>query len=165
MLKPDLLRKALTDLLPEYREASADRLIMFIDKGNIATLYNPPRFSYEYRYQLRVVLLEYAQHPDVVMLAVVRWLNTYQPDLLMNHDRAKEAIGFVAEILDNGSLDLQLTLQLTESVRFVAREDGGADMIHLEEPVPNPMLGDVPDGKLLTGIWLNGEQLVPPANG
>jgi hypothetical protein len=137
MLKPASLRAALVAALPDYAR-DPDRLVIFAEKGRIATRPTaagaPANFNFEYRYDLRVTLLDYSGHTDLVMLPVLQWLAVNQPDLLQARATANEAIAFEAEFLSQEAADLELTLRLTEAVRIERREDGGTDLRHLEEP-------------------------------
>lgn len=164
MLKPDRLRAALVDAVPEYGR-DPDRLAIYVDQGRIATRFNPRSYGFEYRYRLRATLLDFTGHPDVVMLAIVRWLSVEQIDLLQNHGTGNEAIGFEADILGGGAIDLDITLNLTEAVTLRPREDGGHDIVHAEEPplaMPDDLaLAGLEDGPPLTALWLGGEPLFP----
>lgn len=164
MLKPDLVRAALAAVLPDYAR-DPDRIAIFIEQGNIATRLLPGNYGFEYRYRLKVFLLDFAENPDVVMAALVRFLQEQQLDVLQNPDLSKQAIGFESEILDGGKMDLIITLQLTEAVRLVPREGGGHDFVHVEEPalaaplIPgfDPIMPPAPLG----AIWLDDQQIVP----
>ena len=164
MLKPDRLRAALVEAVPEFSR-DPDRLAIYIDQGRIATRLYPGNHSFEYRYRLRATLLDFTGHPDIVMLAIVRWLAVEQPELLQNHDSGKEAVAFEADILGEGKIDLDITLQLTEAVVLSARPGGGHDIVHVEEPAlaqPDDLdlaLGAEPVA--LTSLWLDGEQIIP----
>lgn len=147
MLKPASLRAALVAALPDYGR-DPDRLVIFAEKGRIATRPTaaaaPANFNFEYRYDLRVILLDYPGHPDLVILPVLQWLAVNQPDLLQARATANEAITFEAEFLSQTAADIELTLRLTEAVRVEGRSDGGTDLHHLQEPalVDPPLGGD-----------------------
>ncbi|MES2042598.1 MAG: phage tail protein [Pseudomonadota bacterium] len=160
MLKPDLLRAALVAAIPEYG-TDPDRLAIFIESGKIATRFAPPNYNFEYRYKLKVILLDYTGHVDVVMLAVLRWIHVHQPDLLQRRDTADAAIAFDAEVMGEAKVDLDLSLDLTEAVRLLPRDDGGLDLEHLPEPTLAVAFDDVPDGTLLQEVYSNGELILP----
>lgn len=160
MLKPDLLRAALVAALPEYG-TDPDRLAIFIDKGTIATRFAPPNFNFEYRYTLKIILLDYTGHVDAVMLALLRWLNVHQPDLLQRRDTADAAIAFEAEVLGGEKVDLDLTLELNEAVRLLPRDDGGLDLEHLPEPSLDDGFADVPAGTTLLQVYSGGVLILP----
>lgn len=161
MLKPDLVRKALVEALPDYGR-DPDRLAIFADKGRIATRFAPSgNVNFEWRYTLTVLLLDFTGHPDLPMLALVKWLQVHQLDILQNADRANEAIRFSADVLAGGAIDLQFEMDLTEAVVLEQRDDGGFDMRHLDEPKLMPFSDAFPeDPEPLTSVWLDGEQLL-----
>ncbi|MFY9350382.1 MAG: phage tail protein [Sphingobium sp.] len=164
MLKPDRLRAALVEAAPEYGR-DPDRLAIYIDQGRVATRLSPGNASFEYRYRLRATLLDFTGHPDIVMVALVKWLSVEQPDLLQRHETGSEAIGFEADVLAGGAIDLDISLQLTEAVVLRPREGGGHDLVHLEEPALAAPVYEgfegLDDSVALGAIWLGGEQILP----
>ena len=66
MLKPASLRAALECALPELA-ANPDRLILYIDEGRIHSRYGDS-LSFEYRYRLNLVLLDYAHHASAAIV-------------------------------------------------------------------------------------------------
>ncbi|MCA1199134.1 phage tail protein [Sphingomonas sp. R647] len=155
MLKPDSIRAALTAALPDYAR-DPDRLVVFAEKGRIATRPTAPGSpvdrGFEYRYDLRIILLDFTGHLDAVILPLLDWLATHQPDQLQTRANANEAIAFDAEFLGGTSADLELTLRLTEAVGVVRKPDGGIDFVHHAEPGPidpgydgNPVLLELMD--------------------
>lgn len=133
MLKGDSLRAAIVAALPDYGR-DPDRLVIFASKGRIASRFAPPNLNFEYRYDLKVTLLDFAGHVDQLILPVLRWISVNQPELLQGRATANEAIGFEAEIIDATTKDLELTLALTEAVTVTERPDGGIDFQHLGAP-------------------------------
>lgn len=156
MLKPDSLRAALVAALPDLAR-NPDRLAIFAERGRIAARFAPPARGFEYRYDLKVVLIDFADHPDRVILPVLRWLEVNQPDLLQGVPSANQAITFAAEFIDAGTVDLELTLTLSESVVVVDRADGGVDLTHLE---PQPF--EVTLGPGLSEVWDGDGRLPTP---
>jgi hypothetical protein len=131
MNKPASLRAAIEAALPELA-ANPDRLLMFIEDGRVAA--GLGSLSFEYHFTVTVVITDWAGHPDAMMLPILQWLRTNQPDLLQNPDRQKEAITFQAELLNHTTMDLQIKLKLSERVRITA--DGAT---HLPEPQLDPL--------------------------
>lgn len=130
MRKPASCRAALEAALP-YLVAEPDRLIMFIDDGQIAAGLVGP--SFEYKYTLTIGLIDFNQHPDTVMVPLLHWLRENEPALLQNPERRREAISFTGEIKNHDSYDLRLQLQLTERVKVT--NDGDTTVAtHLPEP-------------------------------
>lgn len=153
MLKPDSLRAALTAAIADLR-TDPKRLSMFIDKGSLRAT-AAPGLSFEYRYTLQLLLLDFAGHPDQVMVPLIAWLFVHQNELLANPDKSRDGIGFKAELLDSGRVDLEIELALTERVRVQRRQDGGFDVTHLPEPpiedrYPIPLDAD---GNAVARLW------------
>ncbi len=153
MLKPNSLRATLTAAIADLR-TDPKRLSMFIDKGSIRAT-AAPGLSFEYRYKLQMLLLDFAGHPDQVMVPLIAWLFTHQNDLLANPDKSRDGISFNAELLDGGRVDLEIELALTERVRVQRREDGGFDVTHMPEP-PVEERYDIDqdaDGNAIARLW------------
>jgi len=160
MRKPASLRAAIAAVFPALAR-DPDRLRIWIDSGRIAARYGPTP-GWEYRYKLSVLLLDWKDSTDPLLLAIVGWLQTEQPDLLQNHERGNEAVKFRADILDDATIDLQFDLELTETVGCTPREGGGFDLINQPEPSPeDPGFLGLDPIVPLSSIWIDGEQLVP----
>ncbi len=135
MLKPDSLRATLEAALPDLAR-NPDRLLVFIDEGTVRCT-AAESLSWEYGYTLRVVVTDYAQHADTLVLPVLRWVAKHQPELLSNPDRQKTGIRFEADLLNKSSMDLAILLTLTE--RVVVRDNPDAPGL-LAHHVPEPPL-------------------------
>ena len=163
MLKPDSLRAAISEFLPELARDPA-RLKMWIDQGSLRARLSqqwPGGFAYSYR--LNVVIEDLAASPSIVMLAVLNWLTANAPHLLTP---GNNAFSFEADILDNNSIDLMLLLDLEEMVQVQPKVGGGYDLQHLAEPDPlfvdDLGAGGVSPIPLLTGMWtVDGEKILP----
>lgn len=161
MIKPDELRKAI-EASNSSLARDPDRLLMFIDRGNVRSFMTSD-FSFEYRYTLNIIISDFSGDTALLMIPILSWLRINQPDLLTP---PKEALSFEVDILDNGAVDLEMNLQLTEQVTVTRREDGGFDMQYVAEPenLFDDELGaggidPVPD---LSAIYLStGEKLLP----
>lgn len=131
MIKPDSLRDHLVEHVPELAR-DADRLLIFVRNGAlIGTATEPP--SFEYRYQLSMVVTDFAGSPDLLMVPVLDWVRVHQHELVANPAR-REEIRFECEVLTNKTVDVEITLPLTERVGVARREDGGFDTAHYPEP-------------------------------
>ncbi|MGH8076837.1 MAG: phage tail protein [Lysobacter sp.] len=131
MIKPGSLREHLTAALPELRR-DPDKLLVFIDRGSVVST-AAPGLSFEYRYTLNLILTDYAGHPDAVMVPLLVWLASHQPELLANPS-LREQIAFEADLLANDKVDLDIKIPLTERVGVHARVGGGFDIEHYPEP-------------------------------
>lgn len=136
MDKAKSVRAALTVALPVLF-TNPDRLLVFADKGNVVAT-AVPGLSFEYRYTLNVIITDFAQDPDLVMVALVQWMHRYQVDTMLNPDRRAQAITFEADIISADAVDLSIKLQLTEAVGVTPRQGGGMNIVHHAEPDPLP---------------------------
>lgn len=131
MNKPNSLRDHLLAHVPELAH-SPDRLLTFIENGKVRCT-AATGLSFEYEYQLQLIITDFGGHPDTVMIPLLDWLRTHQHDTLANFDKNKDAIQFDAEILANDLVDLAITLPLSERV-IVRKVDGGLQVTHPPEP-------------------------------
>ena len=132
MKKPDSLR---THLLAAIKELQRDpeRMLIFTDKGNVRCT-GASGLSFEYVYDLNVILTEYAGELDAVMIPLFDWVRVNQSELLMNLDKNKEAFKFETVILNNNTDDISLTFPLTERVIVKRQDDGTLKTSFPDEP-------------------------------
>lgn len=133
MNKPGSLRKHLLSHIGELRN-DPDRMLTFIDNGKIRCT-TAAGLSFEYGYNLQLIITDFAGHPDTVMIPLLDWLRTNQHELLANHDSNKDAIQFDADIMANDLVDLSITLPLTERVIVKKLVNGTVSVTHPDEPV------------------------------
>ena len=131
MKKPADLRAHLTRWVPDLA-ANPDKLHVFVEKGHLATKVGAG-LAFEYRYTLQLIITDFAESPDVLNVPLLVWLQTNQPDLLLDTEKRDRAIAFEAEILGNDTIDLALTLELSERV-LVRAVTGGFECEHIGEP-------------------------------
>jgi hypothetical protein len=131
MKKPESLRRALTAAVPHLKR-NPEALHVFLDEGRvIATA--APSLSFEYQYVLNVIVTDYSDHADTIMVPILAWLRRNQPDLLLNPERGRDGFKFEADILNHTTLDLSIKLTLTERVG-VAETAGVLTAKHFDEP-------------------------------
>lgn len=138
MKKPASLRKFLTDNLPDLKR-DQDTLLVFIEKGSLVSTLTPS-LSFEYRYKLNVIVTDYSGDADILMVPLLVWIRTNQPDLLMKHDGT--GIDFEAELLNHDTADISITLDISERVR-VQIVNGQRVITHLDEPPLPDLTGPV----------------------
>ena len=132
MNKPESLRTHLLAAISELKH-NPDRLLIFIDNGKIRCT-AAASLSFEYSFDLQVILTDFAGHPDTVMLPLLGWVSVNQSELLENLNKSADGIRFEADLLDNSKVDLSLTLPLTERVVVEADADGKTTIRHPGEP-------------------------------
>lgn len=155
MNKPESLRTHLLATIGELKH-NPDRLLIFIDNGKVRCT-AAASLSFEYSFDLQVILTDFAGHPDSVMLPVLGWLKLNQADLLENLDKSTEGIQFEADILDNSKVDLSLTLPLTERVIVRKDADGKTTIRHPGEPQRTAVFLDpawVPGAQSASNEWV-----------
>ena len=133
MNKPDSLRAHLLATIAELKH-NPDRMLIFIDNGKVRCT-AAASLSFEYSFDLQIILTDYAGHPDSVMLPLLGWLSVNQSELLENLDRSAEGIKFEADVLDNSKVDLSIRLPLTERVVVGQDADGNTTVKHPGEPL------------------------------
>ncbi len=158
MYKPESPRAHLLTAVPELQH-SPDRLLVSIDKGKLRCT-AAASLSWEYDYELQVILTDFAGHPDAVMLPLFAWVRMNQSELLANQDKAAQGIAFDADILDNSKVDLAITLPLTERVIVKRQADGTYQIEHVPEPqyteYQEPATWQVFAGGELLAEWQSG---------
>lgn len=160
MLKPHSLRAHLTAATPELRR-DPDKLAIFITHGHIVAA-GAASISFEYRYTLKLVVLDYSSHADAIMVPLLAWLRTQQIEIFDNPALRERSIRFEAEYLNKETLDLSIEIDLTEPVVVASGSDPNTaeasrrySITHVAEP---PRVGTV-QGAEHWEIWFHGELL------
>lgn len=136
MIKPASLRAAVEAALPDLKR-NPDRLLVFIDEGTIRCT-NAASLSFEYAYTLQLVVTDYAEHADTIMVPILAWVKDNQPELFANPDKQRTGIRFEAELLNHESMDLSVRIQITERVVVADLPDGSRTATHVGEPPLDP---------------------------
>lgn len=138
MLKPDLLRKHISQAVPWLRD-NPDNLAVYVQKGRMVST-GQRSASFEYEYTIEVLAMDYPEPLDTLSLPILAWARLYQPELLFNPDRARDGITFEADILSNSTMDVLIKIQASEAV-VVKVEEGKPTIHHRADPMPVPELG------------------------
>ena len=135
MDKPSSLRDTLTKALPDLQKNPQNLAIVVVGGRVIHT--GTDSLSWEYRYTLRAVLLDYAGHADAVIAPVLAWMKKHQPETFDDPGKRANAIRFEVDYLSERTVDLQIDLELTERVLARVREggpQGALNLVHVKEP-------------------------------
>lgn len=152
MRKPAELRDHLTTNIPSLAQ-NPENLHVFIEKGAIATKRGASN-SFEYHYTLELLFEDYTDPADTIIVPLLVWIATHQPDLLDDTNKRDKAIGFQAELISHDTADIVVRLELTERV-IVSATPGGWSCEHLSEPAL-PDLGGPKNWEIyLKGVLLN----------
>lgn len=150
MLKPDSLRKALTDAVPVLRK-NPEMLRLFIDNGKInSTL--AASLSFEKQYTLNVVVTDFSGDFDLLLVPVLAWLREQQPDIMTSEEGRKKGFTWYADINTDNSFDISISLLLTERT-IVKQVDNALHVECIPEPAPPE-----PDTRP-RAMYINGELL------
>lgn len=133
MYKPKSLRKALTDAVPDLAR-NPEMMRIFIDNGKLASTL-AASLSFENQYTLNVVVTDFTGDIELLLVPIQAWLRIHQADIMTTDEGRKKGFTYFADINDNDSVDISISLMLTE--RTIVREDG--DKLHIETvPEPQP---------------------------
>lgn len=134
MLKARSLQQHLTEALP-FIKRDPNKLTLLVKAGSINTRATTT-LAFEYSYTLQVMLLDFAGHADAVIVPLLIWLRTHQPDALDAPDAQTKAVRFDVDFLTKTTVDMVIELDLTERVVVRPRDDvpGGLNVIHHAEP-------------------------------
>ncbi|HCB1765284.1 MULTISPECIES: phage tail protein [Citrobacter] len=150
MLKPDSLRKALTESVPVLSK-NPEMLRLFIDNGKInSTL--AASLSFEKQYTLNVVVTDFTDDFDLLLVPVLAWLREQQPDIMTSEEGRKKGFTWYADINTDQSFDVSISLLLTERT-IVKQVDNALHVNCVPEPPPaEPVTRP-------TAMYINGELL------
>ncbi|HHH1986893.1 TPA: phage tail protein [Yersinia enterocolitica] len=148
MLKPKLLRQALTDSLPLF-QTNPERLKMFVDDGRIVSTL-APSLSFENQYQLTLFIEDFPSDVDYLFVPILAWLREHQPDIMATEEKRRSGFIHKVDVISDVLSDIRIDLQLTE--RAIVKEvDGALHVDHALEPTW-PGAATRP-----TAIYFNGE--------
>ncbi|AUV02246.1 phage tail protein [Enterobacteriaceae bacterium ENNIH1] len=132
MKKTELLRKALV-AESQWCKARPEQLTVWAEKGGVE-IEATGEASFLYRYEIRVLVTDFPEHIDALMLPTLAWVCQQQPDLLLNPDSNKK-ISFEADILSDDTADVLITIPVWERV-IITRQGGVTTAKHLPEDRP-----------------------------
>ncbi len=134
MNKPAALRELLSQQVPHLRQ-NPDCLHIFIENGNIVATGAGQNLSFEYQFNCVLIVTDYADHADTVIVPILGWLYGNQPELLFNPDKREKGFKFKVDLLSHSTADIEITLELTERVKVVLNDNGQLEVTHLPEPI------------------------------
>lgn len=155
MNKPEQIRSLLLASVPHLARNPND-LQLYIDQGKLVATGANQNLSFEYQFNLIILVTDYAAHVDTLTVPLMAWLAQHQPELFTNPDRRENGVKYRAEIISKGKADIELTIPLTERVLVTAVE-GGRNVQHLPEPPLDPYSG------FHWELYIKGERVSPPA--
>lgn len=148
MQKLKSLRDALMRAVPKLK-TNPDMLRLYVESGhNVATL--ATSLSFQKVYDLRVVIVDFTGDLDLIFVPVQAWLREHQPDIMTTAQGREKGFTYQVDVNSDDSLDIGITLRLTE--RTLVREADGALHVSyaLEPPLPVPVTRPME-------LYINGE--------
>lgn len=131
MQKPAQIREVITRCVPSLA-TNPDRLTITVGEGHIVAT-GAASLSFEWQYQLAIGVIDFAGHPNQLLVPLLAWLRANQSELFCNPDKRDNAIKVESELLGNDLYDLLITLPLTERV-IVTRTEVGLGWAYAPEP-------------------------------
>lgn len=111
--------------------ANPQQVKTFVENGNIVSRSGGQSLSFEYRYTLRLVVLDFSGSLDLLAIPLLAWLATHQPDLLQNKEKSARDLRFEAEPLSSDKTDIVVEIELTEAVIVTEdRDAAGRQRLH-----------------------------------
>ena len=134
--------------VPGDNNIEPDDLLTFADSGIIKSNANGTNQHFVFEYKANVIIKNYSGKVDQLAYWLLQWMKVNQPD------HPEEAVIFEADILNDDSADLSLTIDINETVKAEETEEGLV-LNHVDEPSIEPELLDVQEWTLLA----NGEEV------
>ena len=148
MQKHKSLRKALINAVPQLRN-NPDMLRLFADNGHTDSRL-ASSLSFEKVYVLNVVVTDFTGDLDLIFVPVQAWLREDPPEIITTDDGREKGFTWIIDINNDDSLDISISLRLTERT-LVKEVDGALHVSYaLEPPLPEPVTRPVE-------LYVNGE--------
>ncbi|WP_313253222.1 phage tail protein [Stenotrophomonas sp.] len=161
MKKPSDLRAHMLVACP-LLQAYPDRLLLFVENGHLVSS-NVPGLSYQYQYELTMIVTDFAGTPEAIMVPLLQWVTRHQPELLA-HPSTRGQIAFSVEVLASDLVDIELKLQLSERIAVRRDEEGFFQLTYPKEPPTDSGHADTFRGGLVVGPVGTIANLPPLAN-
>ena len=147
MKKPNQIRAVIERSNPEFTH-NPDKLQLFVDQGQIIST-GTASLAFEYRYTLNIIITDYADDIARIIVPLLAYLKTNQPELFENPQRRENGIKYELDYNNNDTMDLLIDIQLTERV-VVQQQGENTNIKYAPEPVWNKERVRVYfDGKLI----------------
>lgn len=115
MYKTHSLRRHLAQAVPELAR-DPDKLSILVRNGRVQAA-GEASLSFEYAATVQIIVLDHAGPPDAIVLPLLVWLRTHQPEYFDNTAQREQAFRFEAEYNNATTIDLSIELDLTERVQ------------------------------------------------
>lgn len=130
MRKPDDLRAWLLRSVKGL-SGQPERLHLWVEAGRIVCIPGAT-LSYQYAYDLIVIVEDFAAEAHNFIVPLLSWLNTNEPALL--RDKGQDGLPIYHDILGNSSADIEIKLPLIERALVKHTAQGGWEITFPQEP-------------------------------
>lgn len=131
MNKPASLRAHLANAIPDLQR-NPESLLVFVEDGSLISSAQRNE-SFELRYRLSLVLVDFVGDANRLFLSVLRWVAVHQSELIANPDRRSD-IAFEVDVIDHDRADVEIRLPLTERIGVVTLPNGDDRLTPWPEP-------------------------------
>lgn len=132
MHKQASLKKVLTEAVPGVA-TNPSMMRIFADEGSIdATI--AASLSFVKRYTLNVIVTDYTGDIDYILVPVLKWVRTHQSDIMTTTEGQKRGFTWFADINNDSSIDISISLRLTERTIVRETDDGSLHVSYAPEP-------------------------------
>ncbi|TSB56684.1 phage tail protein [Escherichia coli] len=121
------------EIAPSARLTRSERM-QITRNGSIASTL-AASLSFEKRYTLNVIVTDFTGDFDLLIVPVLAWLRENQPDIMTTDEGQKKGFTFYADINNDSSFDISISLMLTERT-LVSEVDGALHVKNIPEPPP-----------------------------
>lgn len=156
MNKPENLHALLINAVPHLKR-NPNELHVFIKNGRVVGSAAKLNLSFEYQFDVIIIVTDYADELDQIMVPLVAWVAEHQPELLTNPDKRESGIRFTVDRINKDLVDLEISIPLTERVKVTAVA-GGREVEHLPEPPFDPY------ADFDWTLFVKGEQVIAPGD-
>lgn len=166
MKKPFLLREFLIQRTP-WLNTDPDHLVILIENGQVAltgarSLTGPKLLSHEPQYTLQLTLLDFEHDPEEIIVPLLEWLTTHQPDYLDDPEWQQNGLSFDLVVIDKSKVDFTLRMRLTEHIIASIKDETAQDSRsrYAVKTADEPQRADL-DEWMRTGIYPGQENTAP----
>jgi len=109
--------KALRDYLTQANPliAANPEKLVFAGKGTLSST-GGGSLSHQITYTAELFITDFPGNPSSVFVPLLNWVRTYMPHLLNNPQTQDKALRFDAELLNAGTVDINIQLELVDRV-------------------------------------------------
>lgn len=137
MKKLQDLREYLLSKIPDLAR-NPDQILTFVENGNI--IFSPGdwygNYTHNYKMPVRIIITDWRHPVDNIVIPILEWMTVRERGF-----DPQTAIRFESEIIDKETVDLSITIDITERV-IVTFENGVQKVEHV---LPEPVMQMNPD--------------------